>query len=195
MKRLIKLKTYRNTFLYSESFLYKKAEWQQIQLTDPNLMQLITNCMTNGQTIQINYQGSGYRIIQPYKWYTSRLYKNGNGNNLLLYAYKDTGDIRSYRFDKILEIYIDNSLMQNNQQNNETQDTNELPEEQQTYFDNSPNNNNNETEEINNDTNDTNNISDNTNNEQIPYLQDNQNNQDITQFDNAYDDALKMLQQ
>lgn len=77
------------------------AEWTQINPTDPETIQQLTDAMTYGNPVQINYKGSGWRTIQPYGWNTS---KEGN---VLLMCYKDTGEVRSYRMDKIEDIFID----------------------------------------------------------------------------------------
>lgn len=77
------------------------SEWQQINPTDPNTIQELTDAMTYGYAVQINYKGSGWRTIQPYGWNTS---KDGN---ILLMCYKDSGEVRSYRMDRIEDIYID----------------------------------------------------------------------------------------
>lgn len=77
------------------------AEWTQINPTDSETIQQLTDAMTYGNPVQINYEGSGWRTIQPYGWNTS---KDGN---VLLMCYKDTGEVRSYRMDRIEDIYID----------------------------------------------------------------------------------------
>jgi predicted DNA-binding transcriptional regulator YafY len=77
------------------------AEWTQINMSDPDLVQIITDTMINNYPVQINYEGSGWRTIQPYGWNTSK--KNEN----LLMCYKDTGEVRSYRFDRISDLYVD----------------------------------------------------------------------------------------
>lgn len=77
------------------------AEWSQINSDDPNLIQYFTDAMTYGYPVQIDYEGSGWRNIQPYGWNTS---KDGN---VLIMCYKDTGEVRSYRLDKIEDMYID----------------------------------------------------------------------------------------
>ena len=93
------------------------AEWTQINLSDPNLIQYFTDSMTYNYPVQINYDGSGWRDIQPYGWNTS---KDGN---VLVMCYKDTGEVRSYRLDKILDMYIDMGTsgfaVDNNEQMNE----------------------------------------------------------------------------
>lgn len=97
------------------------ADWQQIDLSDPNLIQDLTDSMTYSYPLQINYEGSGWRNIQPYGWNTS---KDGN---VLIMCYKDSGEVRSYRLDKVLDMYIDmtaNSIsMSNNPQMNDDEQT------------------------------------------------------------------------
>lgn len=96
------------------------AEWEQINPMDPNAIEIITNAMTYGFPMQIDYEGSGWRTIQPYGWNTS---KDGN---ILLMCYKDTGEVRSYRFDRISDIYVDEdssgmATTNNDQMNNDEQ--------------------------------------------------------------------------
>ena len=88
------------------------AEWQQINISDPDVYQYLTDAMLYGYAVQINYEGSGWRNIQPYGWNTSK-----DGNNLLM-SYRDNGEIRSYRLDRILDLYIDydNQIVTNNNQ-------------------------------------------------------------------------------
>lgn len=88
------------------------AEWQQINISDPDVYQYLTDAMLYGYAVQINYEGSGWRNIQPYGWNTSK-----DGNNLLM-SYRDNGEIRSYRLDRILDLYIDydNQIATNNNQ-------------------------------------------------------------------------------
>ncbi len=96
------------------------AEWQQIDMSDPDLYQNLTDAMIYGYAVQINYEGSGWRDIQPYGWNTSK-----DGNNLLM-CYKDNGEVRSYRLDKVLDVYIDydsQMSMTNNPQMNEDEQT------------------------------------------------------------------------
>lgn len=87
------------------SRLKKIAEWQRINPSDPDTIQNLTDAMTYGNAVQIDYEGSGWRTIQPYGWNTS---KDGN---ILLMCYKDTGEVRSYRMDRITDIYIDDSMI------------------------------------------------------------------------------------
>ena len=88
------------------------AEWQQINISDPDVYQYLTDAMLYGYAVQINYEGSGWRNIQPYGWNTRK-----DGNNLLM-SYRDNGEIRSYRLDRILDLYIDydNQIATNNNQ-------------------------------------------------------------------------------
>lgn len=93
----------------------KKAEWTQLNLQDPNLMQYITDSMIYGLPMQINYENSGWRTIYPYGFNTSQ-----NGDTSIM-CYKDSGEVRSYRIDRIYDIYIDfdGFEMNNNDQMNE----------------------------------------------------------------------------
>lgn len=96
MKRLIRL-----------SIDIKKeiiADWQPVDIADPNLVQTITDIMAIQGQMQINYQNSGWRLISPYGFNSS---KDGN---ILLMAYRDEM-IRSYRLDRILEVLIDDSMV------------------------------------------------------------------------------------
>lgn len=101
MKIISRLK--KNNILVKTSRLKRKifAEWQQIQLSDPDLIQYLTDAMTYGYSVQIDYNGGGWRTIQPYGWNSSK------DQNILLMAYKDTGEVRSYRLDRIDDLYID----------------------------------------------------------------------------------------
>lgn len=100
----------------------KHAEWVRMNLQDPNLMQYITDCMNYGYAMQIDYENSGWRTIYPYGFNTS---KDGN---VLIMCYKDSGEVRSYRFDKIFDMYIDyndNSFINNEEQQYEDQNVEE----------------------------------------------------------------------
>lgn len=83
------------------------AEWQRVDPADPNVYEYLTDAMTNNYSVQIDYDGSGWRNIKPYGWNTSKQNSNGEGGNVLLMCYKDSGEVRSYRFDRINDIYID----------------------------------------------------------------------------------------
>ena len=97
----------------------KIAEYVSVGLGD-NAIQLITDAMANSQLIEIEYLQSGFRKIAPYGWSVSK------DNNLLLMSYKEDSSIRSYRFDRILQVFVDDSLInaynnveqQNVQENN-----------------------------------------------------------------------------
>ena len=82
------------------------AEWQSVDVNGADSVQLITDAMALGDKIQINYENSGWRLIVPYGWNTSK-----DGNTLLM-CYKDNGEVRSYRFDRVLELMVDESLME-----------------------------------------------------------------------------------
>ena len=84
-----------------------KAEWQSVDTGSSDLVQIITDNMAAGTQIQVEYEGSGWRLIQPYGWNTS---KQGN---VLLMCYKDTGEIRSYRLDRILQVLVDSNASTN----------------------------------------------------------------------------------
>lgn len=99
----------------------KHAEWVQMNLQDPNLMQYITDCMNYGYAMQIDYENSGWRTIYPYGFNTS---KEGN---VLIMCYKDSGEVRSYRFDKIFDMYInyaDNSFENGSEEEQQYEDQN-----------------------------------------------------------------------
>ena len=83
----------------------KYAELNQVKLDD-SAIQYITDSMANSMLIQINYEGSGWRTVQPYSFTTSK------DNNLLVMCYKQDGSVRSYRFDRINDLYVDDSLIQ-----------------------------------------------------------------------------------
>ena len=84
--------------------MIRHAELSPVKLDD-NAIQYITDSMANNMLIQINYEGSGWRTIQPYSFTTSK------DNNLLVMCYKQDGSIRSYRFDRINQLYVDDSLL------------------------------------------------------------------------------------
>ena len=79
------------------------SEWQELNLYDPNLMNIVNDAMINQIPIELNYEGSGTRDVIPYAFTQT---KDGN---ILLNVYKDTGEIRRYRFDRINNIWIDNT--------------------------------------------------------------------------------------
>lgn len=107
MKRLIKGK--KNKRLRTANKINHNvvlADWVSVDTNNQDVVEIITDAMSNDDWIQIEYEGSGWRLIQPYGWNTSR------AGNALLMCYKDSGEIRSYRFDKILQILVDDSLLE-----------------------------------------------------------------------------------
>lgn len=85
----------------------KTAKWNPVDMKNGNPLQVLTDAMTYNATVQINYKNSGWRTILPYGWNSS---KDGN---ILLMCYKDTGEIRSYRVDKIYDLLVNDSLFEN----------------------------------------------------------------------------------
>lgn len=93
--------------LQSNSRLLRKkvlASWKPINTKGPELLQVLTDAMTYNSGIRINYRNSGWRSILPYGWNTSK-----DGNTLLM-CYKDSGEIRSYRLDRIFDVLINDDL-------------------------------------------------------------------------------------
>lgn len=82
------------------------AEWQELDLYDPDLMNVLNDAMMEQTPIELNYEGSGTRDVVPYAFTQT---KDGN---VLLNVYKDTGEIRRYRFDRINNIWIDSNDLQ-----------------------------------------------------------------------------------
>ena len=72
---------------------------------DDNTIQYITDSMANNLPIQIQYEGSGWRTIQPYSFTTSQ------DNNILVMCYKQDGSIRSYRLDRIEQLFVEDALI------------------------------------------------------------------------------------
>lgn len=87
--------------------LMRLAEWVDVDVNDPGLVQQVTDIMASGGQIQIQYQGE-WKLISPYGWNSS---KEGN---VLLMCYKDTGEVRSYRLDRIEAVQIDSSQVTDN---------------------------------------------------------------------------------
>lgn len=83
------------------------ADWTPIDPSSQDVVQIITDAMAAGTQIQIEYEGSGWRLIQPYGWNSS---KEGN---ILLMCYKDTGEVRSYRLDRVLQVLVDSNQLNN----------------------------------------------------------------------------------
>lgn len=80
------------------------ASWKPVNIKGPELLQVLTDAMTYGATVRINYRNSGWRSILPYGWNSSK-----EGNTLIM-CYKDTGEIRSYRLDRIFDLLINDDL-------------------------------------------------------------------------------------
>ena len=110
------------------------AEWIQQDLYDPDLMNKINDAMINQVPVQINYEGSGYREMIPYSWYTS---KDGN---VMIQCYRtDTNELRRYRFDRIDEIYLNDDYVNgydetSQQYNNENWNAEEVGNEMEDIF-------------------------------------------------------------
>ena len=102
------------------SRLYKHAEWASVVPTTVDGIQVLTDAMSYGSDIQLNYKGSGWRDVMPYGWNSS---KDGN---VLLMCYKDTGEIRSYRLDRINELWVHDSIL--NPEESSDFDDFEIPE-------------------------------------------------------------------
>ena len=103
------------------SRLKKHAEWASIVPTTADGIQVLTNAMASGSDIQLNYKGSGWRDVLPYGWNSS---KEGN---ILLMCYKDTGEIRSYRLDRINELWVHDVILNSEEENSNFEDF-EIPE-------------------------------------------------------------------
>lgn len=93
----------------NDSRLFRRtlvAQWKPIDIKNNSAaaLQAITNAMTYNNSIQINYRNSGWRTILPYGWNSSK------AGNILLMCYKDTGEIRSYRIDRIYDLLINDTM-------------------------------------------------------------------------------------
>ncbi|MNJ90351.1 hypothetical protein D3C87_79470 [compost metagenome] len=80
------------------------AEWVPADVNDPNVVQYITDVMASGGNVQIEYNGE-WKTIAPYGWNSSQ------AGNVLLMCYKDTGEVRSYRLDRITNFQFDSDTM------------------------------------------------------------------------------------
>lgn len=102
------------------------AEWVSGDINDPNIVQQITDVMANGGQIQIEYNGE-WKTVEPYGWNSSK------AGNILLMCYKDTGEIRSYRLDRITNIQFDSDTIDLQQygfdQADEIDTSSEIPSE------------------------------------------------------------------
>lgn len=115
MKRLMS-KTARSV---REAFRIKRlmriAEWVDVDVNDPGLVQQITDIMAGGGQIQIQYKGE-WKLISPYGWNSSQ------EGNVLLMCYKDTGEVRSYRLDRIEAVQVDSAQVDQNAIDNPVSD-------------------------------------------------------------------------
>ena len=98
-------------------YLIRLADLSKVNLDD-DAIQYITDSMANSMLIKIEYENSGWRTVQPYGW------NNSKDNNLLIMCYKQDGSVRSYRWDRIIQLFIDDSLM-NPETGNDLQELNE----------------------------------------------------------------------
>lgn len=80
------------------------AEWVPGDINDPNLVQQVTDIMASGGQMQIEYNGE-WKTIEPYGWNSSK------AGNVLLMCYKDTGEVRSYRLDRITDVQFDTDVL------------------------------------------------------------------------------------
>lgn len=101
MNRLVKKIFASTSNIFKYKRLIRRAEFVDVEATDPNLVQNITNVMAAGGKIEILYTDGQWRTILPYGWNSS---KDGN---VLIMCYKDTGDVRSYRLDRIQMVRMD----------------------------------------------------------------------------------------
>lgn len=90
---------------------YIFAEWIPKDPNDPDVIQDVTNVMALGGAMQIRYQDGGVRTIYPYGWNTS---KNGD---VLIMCYKDDGNVRSYRLDRVQQFIFDDSIIEQDYEN------------------------------------------------------------------------------
>lgn len=105
MKRLMNKRATSLLKAFKRKRMMRFAEWVDKEVTDPNLVQDITNVMSTGGQIQIMYTDGGWRTISPYGWNSS---KEGN---VLIMCYKDTGELRSYRLDRVQLVKIDSDAL------------------------------------------------------------------------------------
>ena len=68
MKRLLKNKK----IIFKTSKLKKVADWKDVNVYQNDIINIITDAMSQQSVIKINYAGSGWRNILPYGWYTSK---------------------------------------------------------------------------------------------------------------------------
>jgi len=82
----------------------RKAELIKIN-KDDRAIQYITDSMANKMPIKIEYKDSGWRTCLPYSWTLTK------DNNLLIMCYKQDSSIRSYRYDRIYQILVEESIV------------------------------------------------------------------------------------
>jgi predicted DNA-binding transcriptional regulator YafY len=110
MKRLIKkIKNnkrlqYNKKKIFKQSSLTKTADWKDVDVRTNDITIILTDAMIQNSVVKINYENSGWRNILPYGWYVSK------EDNILVYCYKENSAIRSYRLDRIIDLYIDDAL-------------------------------------------------------------------------------------
>ena len=118
------------------------SEWQELNLYDPNLMNILNDAMINQIPIELNYEGSGTRDVIPYAFTQT---KDGN---ILLNVYKDTGEIRRYRFDRINNIWIDSTDQYEEESYEQNNNEQECMEEEDNNMYNDPELNNSNQQQI-----------------------------------------------
>ena len=99
--------------------LKRTASWVPLN-GSMDIMQILTDVMAFGSEIQMNY--NGWRLVEPYGWHVSK-----DGNYLVM-CYNEEMDIRSFRYDKIQSILVDENILSNEDQENVTFDEFNIPE-------------------------------------------------------------------
>lgn len=80
------------------------AQWVTKNVRDSDTIQYITDTMAVGGPLRIEYLGE-WRLIYPYGW------KATKSGNVLLMCYKDTGEVRGYRLDRITSVGFDSETI------------------------------------------------------------------------------------
>ena len=83
--------------------LTRLAQFVKVE-NDADAVQLLTDCMANGLEVQLEYADSGWRTVVPYGWHSSQ------AGNLLVMCYKNGSEVRSYRLDRVQQLYVDSTL-------------------------------------------------------------------------------------
>lgn len=99
--------------------LKRTASWVPLN-GSMDIMQILTDAMAYGSEIQMNY--NGWRLVEPYGWHVSK-----DGNYLVM-CYNEDMDIRSFRYDKIQSVLVDENILSNEDQENVTFDEFNIPE-------------------------------------------------------------------